>query len=160
MAVNMFIKIGDIKGESVDKTHAGEIDVLSWSWGMSQAGAHQTGAGGRAGKVSVQDISVTKLFDSATPPVMLACCNGQRFKEARLTVRTAGAKPLEYLKITMKEVLVSSVSTGGSTGEDRLTETITLNFAEFKVEYTPQKADGSAGAVIGAGWNIVSNARA
>jgi len=75
MAANMFIKIGDIKGESTDKTHAGEIDVLSWSWGMSQSGTPHTGGGG-AGKVSVQDISVTKFFDSATPPVMLACCNG------------------------------------------------------------------------------------
>ena len=158
MAANMFIKIGDIKGESTDKTHAGEIDVLSWSWGMSQSGTPHTGGGG-AGKVSVQDISVTKFFDSATPPVMLACCNGQHFKEARLTVRKAGTKPLEYLKVIMKDVLVSSVSTGGNNSEDRLTETITLNFAEFKVEYSPQKADGSAGAVIGAGWNIVKNAK-
>jgi type VI secretion system secreted protein Hcp len=158
MAANMFIKIGDIKGESTDKTHAGEIDVLSWSWGMSQSGTPHTGGGG-AGKVSVQDISVTKFFDSATPPVMLACCNGQHFKEARLTVRKAGTKPLEYLKVIMKDVLVSSVSTGGNNSEDRLTETITLNFAEFKVEYSPQKADGSAGAVIGAGWSIVKNAK-
>ena len=158
MAANMFIKIGDIKGESTDKTHAGEIDVLSWSWGMSQSGTPHTGGGG-AGKVSVQDISVTKFFDSATPPVMLACCNGQHFKEARLTVRKAGTKPLEYLKVIMKDVLVSSVSTGGNNSEDRLTETITLNFADFKVEYSPQKADGSAGAVIGAGWSIVKNAK-
>jgi len=159
MAVNMFIKIGDIKGESVDAKHAGEIDVLSWSWGMSQSGTTHTGGGSGAGKVSVQDISVTKFFDVATPPVMLACCNGQHFKEARLTVRKAGTKPLEYLKITMKEVLVSSVSTGGSNGEDRITENITLNFAEYKVEYTPQKADGSGGAAIAAGWNIARNVK-
>jgi len=69
-------------------------------------------------------------------------------------VRKAGTKPLEYLKVIMKDVLVSSVSTGGNNSEDRLTETITLNFSEFKVEYSPQKADGSAGAVIGAGWNM------
>ena len=134
MAVNMFIKIDDIKGESADAKHAGEIDVLSWSWGMSQSGTTHTGGGAGAGKVSVQDISVTKFIDAATPPVMLACCNGQHFKEARLTVRKAGTKRLEYLKITMKEVLVSSVSTGGSSGEDRITENITLNFAEYKVE--------------------------
>lgn len=159
MAIDMFLKLGDIKGESQDKTHAGEIDVLSWSWGMSQSGTTNTGGGASAGKVSVQDIAVTTFFDAATPAVMLACCNGKHFKEAKLTVCKAGTTPLEYIKVTMKNVLVSSVSTGGSIGEDRLTENITLNFAEYKVEYTLQKADGSAGAVIGAGWNIAKNVK-
>lgn len=160
MAVDMFLKLGDIKGESVDDKHAGEIDVLSWSWGMSQSGSTHTGSGGGAGKVSVQDISVTKFCDTASPPVMLACCNGKHYPEAKLTVRKAGEKPLEYLKITMKDVLVSSVSTGGSNGEDRLTENVTLNFAEFKVEYTPQKPDGSGGAAVEAAWNIAKNVKA
>lgn len=160
MAVDMFLKLGDIKGESADEKHANEIDVLSWNWGMSQTGTTHTGGGVSAGKVSVQDISFTKFFDSATPPVMLACCNGRHFKEAMLTVRKAGAQPLEYIKITMTDVLVSSVSVGGSDAEDRLTENITLNFAKYKVEYTPQKKDGSAGAAIGAAWNIANNVKA
>ena len=74
-----------------------------------------------------------------------------------MTVRKAGEKPVEYLKITMEQVLISSVSTGGSGGEDRLTENVSLNFAKFKFEYTPQKDDGSAGSAVEAHWNIATN---
>jgi type VI secretion system secreted protein Hcp len=90
---------------------------------------------------------------------MLSCCNGKHFKEAVLTVRKAGEKPLEYIKITMKEVIVANISTGGSGGEDRLTENLTLNFAEFKIEYVPQKPDGSGDAAVEAAWNIAENVK-
>lgn len=159
MAVDMFLKIDDVKGESRDSKHKDEIDVLAWSWGMSQSGTTHMGGGGGAGKVSVQDLSLTKYVDKASPNLIMATCNGKHYKEALLTVRKAGEKPLEYIKITMKEVLVSAVSTGGSGGEDRLTENVTLNFAEFKVEYTPQKADGSGEAAIEAVWNIAENTK-
>jgi type VI secretion system secreted protein Hcp len=159
MAVDMFLKIDDVKGESADDKHKDMIDVLAWSWGMSQSGTTHMGGGGGAGKVSVQDISLTKYVDKSSPNLILAACNGKHFKEALLTVRKAGEKPLEYIKITMKEVLVSNISTGGSGGEDRLTENITLNFAEFKVEYTPQKPDGSGDAAVEAAWNIAKNVK-
>jgi type VI secretion system secreted protein Hcp len=74
-----------------------------------------------------------------------------------LTVRKAGENPLDYLAITMLPVMVTSVSTGGSGGEDRLTENITLNFSKVKVSYTPQKEDGSADAVLDLIWNIEKN---
>jgi type VI secretion system secreted protein Hcp len=159
MAVDMFLKIDDVKGESVDSKHKGTIDVLAWSWGMSQSGTTHVGGGGGAGKVSVQDISITKYVDKGSPTLMAACCSGKHFKEAVLTVRKAGDKPLEYIKLTMKEVIVSSISTGGSGGEDRLTENLSLNFAEFKVEYTPQKPDGSGDPAVEAAWNIAENVK-
>lgn len=159
MAVDMFLKLDDVKGESHDDKHKDEIDVLSWSWGMSQSGTTHVGGGGGAGKVKVQDINIVKHVDKASPNLMLACCNGKHYKEALLTVRKAGEKPLEYIKITMKEVIVTSVTTGGSGGEDRLTENVTLNFAEFKFEYQPQSAKGGkeGGAKIAA-WDIAQNA--
>ena len=159
MAVDMFLKMDDVKGESVDSKHKGEIDVLAWSWGMSQSGTTHVGGGGGAGKVSVQDISLTKYVDKSSPVLMLSCCNGKHFKEAVLVVRKAGEKPLEYIKITMKEVIIANVSTGGSGGEDRLTENVTLNFAEFKIEYVPQKPDGSGDAAVEAAWNIAENVK-
>jgi type VI secretion system secreted protein Hcp len=157
MAVDMFLKLDDVKGESTDGAHASEIDVLSWSWGMSQSGTSHGGGGGGAGKVSVQDLSLTKYVDAATPNLIKMCCNGKHFKSAVLTVRKAGENPLEYLKITMEEGLIASLTTGGSGGEDRLTETVSLNFGKVKVEYQPQKADGTGAAAIEAAWNIAKN---
>ncbi|HYF60796.1 MAG TPA: type VI secretion system tube protein Hcp, partial [Burkholderiaceae bacterium] len=142
MAVDMFMKIGSLKGEAKDKAHGGEIDVLAWSWGMSQSGTLHAGGGGGSGKVNVQDLSFTKYVDKSSPDLMLACCNGQHFGEAKLTVRKAGANPLEYLIITMTDLIVTSVSTGGSGGEDRLTENVTLNFSAVKVAYAEQDKKG------------------
>ena len=157
MAVDMFLKVDDIEGESVDDVHAGEIDVMSWSWGMSQSGTTHSGPGGGAGKVAVQDLSFTHYVDKASANLLKMCCNGKHFEEAVLVVRKAGETPLEYMIITMKWRLVSSVSTGGSGGEDRLTENVSLNFSEFKVEYVPQMADGSGDASVIVGWNIANN---
>lgn len=157
MAVDMFLKLDDVKGESTDDKHKDEVDVLAWSWGMNQSGTTHMGGGGGSGKVSVHDLSLTKYVDKSSPNLILATCNGKHYKQALLTVRKAGEKPLEYIKITMKEVIVSSLSTGGSGGVDRLTENITLNFAEFKIEYTPQKSDGSGEAAVEAAYHIAKN---
>lgn len=159
MAVDMFLKLDDVKGESIDDKHSGATDILAWNWGMSQNGSAHLGTGAGAGKVSVQDLTITKYVDKGTPAMVMACCSGKHFKEATLTVRKAGDKALEYLKITMKDALISSISTGGDNGTDRLTENVTLNFAEFKLEYLPQKPDGSGDAAVEAGWNIPKNVK-
>lgn len=159
MAMDMFIKIGDLKGEARDKAHGGEIDVLAWSWGMSNSGSAHVGGGAGAGKVNVQDLSFTKYIDKSTPDLMLAACNGKHFPDAKLTVRKAGETPLEYLIITMTDVLVTSVSTGGSGGEDRLTENVTLNFAKVKVNYVEQTEKGTPGDKPEMGWDIQGNVK-
>ena len=158
MSVDMYFKIGDIKGESIDSSHKDEIDVLAWSWGMTQSGTTHLGTGGGAGKVNVQDLSFTKYIDKASPVLMLSCANGKHYGEALLTVRKAGETPLEYLIIKLTDVLISSISTGGSGGEDKLTENVTLNFGQFKVSYQPQAAGGGKeGGAIEGGWNIPKN---
>lgn len=159
MAMDMFIKIGALKGEAKDKTHKDEIDVLAWSWGMSNSGTTHQGGGGGAGKVNVQDLSFTKYIDKSSTELMLAACNGKHFDTAKLIVRKAGETPLEYLTITMTEVLVTSVSTGGSGGEDRLTENVTLNFASVKVDYVEQTAKGGAGDKPKMSWDIAKNVK-
>jgi type VI secretion system secreted protein Hcp len=157
MAVDMFMKIGTLKGESRDKTHKEEIDVLAWSWGISNSGSAHVGGGAGAGKVNVQDLSFTKYIDKCSCDLMLACCKGTHYTDATLVVRKAGDKPLEYLTITLSEVMITAVSTGGSGGEDRLTENVTLNFAKVKVDYKEQKADGSQGATPTMTYNIAEN---
>jgi type VI secretion system secreted protein Hcp len=163
MAINMFLKIDGIDGESSDDAHEGEIDVLAWNWGLSQSGTTQLGRGGGgrggAGKANVQDLSVVKYVDSASPKLMLACAKGTHLKDAVLTcLRAGGGERVEFLKIELEHLIVSSVATSGSGGEERLTETVTLNFAQFKVTYTPQDNDGSSLPPIGpVGWNIQTN---
>jgi len=159
MAVDMFLKIEPVKGEAQDKAHMDEIDVLAWSWGLSQSGTTHMGGGGGAGKVNVQDLSVTKYIDKSSPDLMFACCNGKHFGEAVLTVRKAGENPLEYVKLTMTDVIISAVSTGGSGGEDRLTENVTLNFAKVGVDYKEQTKTGGAGATPSMTWNIAQNTK-
>ncbi|WAH58667.1 type VI secretion system tube protein Hcp [Pseudomonas silvicola] len=161
MAVDMFIKIGDIKGESQDSAHKDEIDVLSWTWGMSQSGSMHMGSGGGAGKVNVQDLSITKYVDKSSPNLMMACSSGKHYPEAKLVIRKAGGESqVEYMIITLKEVLISSLSTGGTNHDDRLTENVTLNFAQVLVDYQPQKADGSKdGGPVKYGWNIRQNVK-
>lgn len=159
MAMDMFIQIGDLKGESGDKVHKGKTDVLAWSWGLSNSGSAHVGGGAGAGKVNVQDISFTKYVDKTSPDLMLAAATGKHFPDALLIVRKAGEKPLEYIKVQLAEVLISSVSTGGSGGEDRLTENVTLNFSKCKFIYTPQKQDGSGDAAVTMGWNILGNTK-
>ena len=158
MAVDMFLALkGEIKGEAQDAKHKGEIDVLAWSWGLSQSGSFHVGGGGGAGKANFQDISITKWIDSASAILMLYVANGDHFTDAKLTVRKAGKKPLEYLVIEMQKVMITSVSTGGSGGEDRLTENITLNFAKVEVKYKEQKPDGSGGPEKVFKWDIAAN---
>src|ERR1700737_1754101 len=138
MAVDIFLKINGVDGESKDKSHPMEIDILAWSWGCSNSGAAHVGGGAGAGKVNVQDVSVTKWVDSSSPPLLLASCNGDHYDEATLTIRKAGgSSPVEYLKVKLTEVFVTSLSTGGSGGEDRLTENVSLNFSKFELLYTP-----------------------
>lgn len=159
MAVDMFLKIEGIDGESQDDAHGKEIDVLAWSWGMSQSGTFHGGGGGGGGKVSIQDISITKYVDRSSSVLMTKCSMGAQITSATLTVRKAGGdNPLEYIIIEMKPVLVTSVSTGGSGGEDKLTENISLNFKEVKLSYQAQKDDGSEdGGVVEYTWNVAKN---
>ncbi len=161
MAVDMYMKIATIDGETVDKVHAKEkaIDVLAWSWGISNSGTTHAGGGGGGGKANFQDLSFTKYVDSASHALLLGCATGEHFATAKLTVRKAGKTPLEYIIIEMTEVLVTSVSTGGSGGEDRLTENVSLNFAKVKFSYVPQLPSGAGGTPLPMTYDISENSK-
>lgn len=160
MAVDMFLKLDKIKGEAQDGKHKDEIDVLAWSWGMSQSGTTHMGSGGGGGKANFQDISVTKYVDAATKDLISHLSKGTHISEGTLVVRKAGDTPLEYIVITMKDIIVTSLSTGGSGGEDRLTENITLNFSEFKYSYVKQEESGAGAPSADFSYNIAKNEEA
>lgn len=159
MAVDMTINVDGIKGESKLDKHEEEIDVLAYSFGMKQSGTFHAGGGGGTGKVNVQDLNLTKFVDKSTPELMLACSNGKHIPKAVLTVRKAGETPLDYLTITMEDLLVSSVSSGAEHDNDeRQTENVTLNFTRVKVEYQEQdKSGGPKGGKVVYGWDIEKN---
>lgn len=160
MAVDMFLKLDGIKGESIDSKQKDTIDILAWSWGLSNTGTFHQGSGGGAGKANFQDISITKYIDIASPNLMLHCANGKHVVKGMIIIRKAGENPLEYLKISLEKILVSSYSTGGSGGEERLTENISLNFAKVKVEYAQQTEKGGSGGSSDFGWDIGANVKA
>ncbi len=159
MTVDMFLELDKINGETNDKVYGPKkaIDILAWSWGMSQSGTFHVGGGGGAGKASFQDLSLTKYVDNSTPTLMQKLATGDHVATGVLTIRKAGKVPLEYIKLKLTKIMVTSLSTGGSGGEDRLTENLTLNFAEFEVIYTPQKPDGSGGTAVPFKFDIAKN---
>lgn len=158
MAVDMFLKLDGIKGESQDSKHKEEIEILGWSWGVNQQTVVGAGGGAGAGKVQIADLHINKKVDASSPNLISSCCGGKHFKTATLTVRKAGGDQQDYLKLNLEEVFITSVVPGGSSN-DVPTESLSLNFGKFKYAYAPQKADGSLEAAIEAGWDVKKNVK-
>jgi type VI secretion system secreted protein Hcp len=160
-AIDYFLQISGIAGESTDAKHKGWLDVDSWSWGESHSSGGGGGAGGGgAGKVQMQDFHFVTRVSKASPKLFLACAQGQHIKEAKLVARKAGKGQQEFLSWTFEDILVSSYQTGGSEASDmQPVDQASLTFAKIKVEYRAQKADGSLEAPISAGWDVKSNTK-
>jgi type VI secretion system secreted protein Hcp len=155
MAVDVFLKLGDIKGESKDSKHEGEIDVLSWSWGVSQSGSVGHGGGGGAGKANFGDLNFMHNVDKASPTLMMACATGDHIKEATLISRKAGKGQQEYLIVKLNDILITSVQPSGSS--EHPVESVSMQFAKIDLEYKPQKADGSLDAGVHFIYDITKN---
>jgi type VI secretion system secreted protein Hcp len=152
-AVDMFLNFGtSIPGESRDSAHRNQVDVLAWNWGMANSGKITVRGG--AGTNRFQRINVTKYVDKATPLLMQACAKGTHLSTVILYVRRAGTTPIEFIKMTLTEVLVTSVSSGGSGGEDLLTENISLTYAQLQIDYVPTRLDGTADKTVQFTWNL------
>lgn len=156
MAADIFARIGDIKGESRDAKHKDEIEVLSFSWGMSDTGGAAAGGGAGAGKATFQDLTLVHSVDKASPILMLACATGKHIKDATITCRKAGGGQQEYLIIKLKDVTITSLSQNGGAGQVP-TETVSLTFAQVELEYRPQKPDGSLDDAVVFNYDIKAN---
>ncbi len=143
MAVDYFLKIKGIDGESQADKHKNEIDLLSWSWGESNSGSMAFGGGGGSGKVSMNDFSFAMRNSKASPKLMLACANGEHIPDALLTCRKAGKEQQEYLKIKFTDVFISSFATGGSAGDEIPMDSVSFNFAKIEYEYYEQDDKGN-----------------
>jgi len=157
MAVDMFLKITDVKGESKDKTHAGEIEIESFSWGATQLGASSHGTGAGAGKVSMQDFHFVMRNNSSSPTLFLFCANGKHLAKAILTCRKAGGKQEKFLEVTMSDVLISSYQTGGSGAGEVPMDQISLNYSKIEVDYLAQNAQGITTSAGKKWWDMKIN---
>jgi type VI secretion system secreted protein Hcp len=140
MATDIFAKIGDIKGESVDAKHKDEIEVLSFSWGVANAGP--TAPGGGAGKATFQELSIVHGIDKATPALLKACATGVHIKDATITHRKAGKGQQEFLIVKLNDVTITAVSHAGAE-DSPYAESVNLKFAKVDLEYKAQRPDGS-----------------
>jgi type VI secretion system secreted protein Hcp len=154
MPFDYFLRIDGIAGESTDAKHVGEIAVQTFLWGETQSGSPMGGGGG-AGKLSAGPLIVTARASKASPPLLLACATGQHIKSAVLTARRAGAgkSQLEFLTITLNDVVVTSFEVNANT-ENGPVDEVSLAFAQIIVDYREQNPDGSPGAVTHAGWDV------
>ena len=160
MAEDWFLKIDGIEGESTSNAHKGEIDVLAWSWGVTQSGTMSFGGGAGAGKAEFQDFHFITRISKASPKLFLAAASGSHFKWAQLSgVRAGGtSKAGDFLRYKLSDVHVSSVQ--HSDGEDDLpTEQISLGYAKFQMDYSTQTPSGKLGAPVSAGWDLQKNAK-
>jgi type VI secretion system secreted protein Hcp len=159
VAVDYFLKIDGVPGESADSKHKGEIQLESFSWAEASPGGAGPGGGGGggAGKVQMQDLVVSMVVSKASPKLMLACATGKHYKEAVLTARKAGKTQQEFLVFKFKDVVVTSYQIGGSDLSDAPMDQASLGFSTIQMEYKPQKSDGSLDAPVKAGWDLKQN---
>jgi type VI secretion system secreted protein Hcp len=159
MPSDIFAKIGDIKGESTDAKHKDEIEVLSFSWGVTNpippGGA---GGGGGAGRATFNDLAITHRIDKASPKLFEACATGKHLPEATITHRKAGKGQQDYLIVKMNDVIITGVVHGGGAGQPETgSETVTMAYAKVAFDYKPQKADGSLDVAVHFGYDLKTN---
>ncbi|WP_322026838.1 Hcp family type VI secretion system effector [Burkholderia sp. BCC1977] len=161
MAQDIFLKIEGINGESLDDKHKDEIEILNWDWEILQESSMHSGSGGGAGKATVRDLTFEHNIDRASPNLMKYALTGKHIDQAVLVMRKAGGNPLEYLKLTMSDVIVTRVKPSGSkAGEEKSRETVSLSFSKVKQEYVVQNAQGGSGGAVTASFDIKGNKEA
>jgi type VI secretion system secreted protein Hcp len=146
MPANFFLKFSpddDVKGESLQEEYKDQIEILSYSWGVTQAGGYGYGQGGGVAKANIHDFNVSFRMNPASPKLMEYSATGKHLDTATFTALEAGTTPQKYLEVTMTDVVISSYQTGGS-GDDKPIESMTLNFAKVKQEYFKQNDKGVA----------------
>jgi type VI secretion system secreted protein Hcp len=157
MAIDMFLKVDGVTGESKDSNHTGWTDITSFTWGASQPGNMSVGGGGGAGKVNFTDLHVNALIDKSTTAILKYCASGKHVTKIELSVCKAGGTQIEYTRITLEDVLVTAVEYSGSNDGDLVGISYAFQASKVKQQYWEQSSSGGKGAESSAGWNIKEN---
>jgi len=152
MAIDTHIKFDGVEGESTHVDHKGEVAVLSWSWGVSNV-SHAAGGGSGKGKATPGDLHMTHLYDKASPVLAKKCAQGVHFPTVVITSRKSGEGQKDFLKITMKEVFITSVQPAGSSGGD-INESVSMSYGNVEFAYKPQDEKGGLGGEVKFGWDV------
>jgi type VI secretion system secreted protein Hcp len=153
MAMDTHIKFDGVEGESTHEAHKGEVEVLSWSWGVSNVGAGQGGGGSGVGRAQPANLNILHNYDKASPLLAKKCAQGVHFPVVVLTARKAGEGQKDFLKVTMKEVFITSVAPSDG-GGGTIVESVSMSYGEIDFSYKPQDAAGGLGGEIKFGWNV------
>jgi type VI secretion system secreted protein Hcp len=151
MAIDTHIKFDGVEGESTHEGHKGEVALTSWSWGVSNASHHDGGGHGK-GKATPGDLHLTHLYDKASPILAKKCAQGVHFPSVVITSRKSGEGQKDFLKITMKEVFITSVQPAGSSGGD-IMESVSMSYGSVEFAYKPQDEKGGLGGEVKFGWD-------
>jgi type VI secretion system secreted protein Hcp len=157
MTQDIFLKLTGISGEAQDASHKDEIEVIRWEWSIQQKSSMHAGSGGGAGKATINDLSFDHYADRSSPNLLKYCLTGKHIDTATLVVRKAGGNPLEYLRITMGDVIVTRVAPMLTDTMSRPRETISLAFARVQQEYVIQNQQGGSGGTVSASFDIQQN---
>ncbi|GAA0754661.1 type VI secretion system tube protein Hcp [Ideonella azotifigens] len=155
MTIDTNLKIAGVDGESAHKDHKGEIDLLAWSWDVRQDSTAAAGGGSGKGKGIPGQLVFAHYYDKASPVLAKSCASGKHFDSAIITCRKAGEGQLDFLKVTLKQVLVTSVAPSASSGGE-ISESVALSYADIEFEYKPQDDKGALGGSVKFGWNVAS----
>jgi type VI secretion system secreted protein Hcp len=159
MAVQMFMQIDDVKGESADNTHKDQIELQGWSWGASQTGSSHSNSGPGTGKCSVNDLTYQAYVDKSVPPILKMLLTGAPFQQAQLSIcKATGGNPLDYIVIKMSNGLVSNVTFSGDPGDEVQKVSVSLNFAAVEFDYTPQDNQGNGLPAVNIQYQINASA--
>lgn len=155
MSSDFHIKFDGVEGESIHKDHKGEIEILSWSWGVNNASGAASGGGSGKGQANATDFNFVHLYDKASTVLAKHCVSGKHFKEVVMTCRKSGEGQQDFLKVTFKEAFITSVNTGGSQGGD-LTEQVSFSFKDVEFAYKAQDDKGAGKGEVKFGWNTAT----
>lgn len=160
MAVEMFLDLDSVTGESQANGFQNKIDIFSYSLGVSNPTSVSTGSGSGAGKASFSSMVVQKTVDKSSTTLFSSCCKGAHLATGKLTVREAGGdSPVEYLVMEFTEVFIDSISWGGATGGDKPSESVSFSFKTIKIHYKIQDKTGKEQSGGDAGWDVSANTK-
>jgi type VI secretion system secreted protein Hcp len=154
MAIDTHIKFDGVEGEATHVDHKGEIAVLSWSWSVANASAISGGGSGK-GKAQPGDLTFTHVYDKASPVLAKKCAQGMHFKDAVISASKSGEGQKDFLKVTMKEVFITSVAPAAG-GDGDIVEAVSMSYGEIEFAYKPQDAKGGMGGEVKFGWDVKS----